>query len=213
MSREAQQEATLSPLVAPGLVAQAGPREVPRTWVTVRLRDDLSVTLRPLHAGEEEPLREVFDAMSEQSRASRYLTGMTRLVPSMLRALVDIDGHRHVGWLATVGGRPVGLARYVRLEDDPSTAEFALEVVDAQQGRGIGTALTDVISTHAVQAGVLRLRASVKHGNDASRRLMQRIGAGFVPDGQILEGCGRLRLIDPPVVDRAAVRALAVGRA
>jgi RimJ/RimL family protein N-acetyltransferase len=177
--------------------------------VPVRLRDGAVGLLRPLQAGEAAPLRAVFDGLSQGSRAARYLTGMARLVPSMEAALLDVDGERHVGWLALVGNRPVGMARYVRVDDDPATAEFAFEVVDDFQGRGLGTVLLDAVSTHAAYAGVRRLRASLHRGNTGSRRLLQRLGATFSVDDDLLLATGELRLLDPPAVDRAAVRALA----
>ena len=174
--------------------------------VPVRLRDGAAGRLRPLQPREAAPLRAVFEGLSPGSRAARYLTGMARLAPSMEAALLDVDGQRHVGWLALLGDRPVGIARYVRVDDDPATAEFAFEVVDDLQGRGLGTALLDAVSTHAEYAGVRWLRASLHRGNTGSRRLLQRLGATFTVDDDLLLATGELRLLDPAVVDRAAVR-------
>jgi RimJ/RimL family protein N-acetyltransferase len=179
-----------------------------RPAVPVRLRDGTAARLRPLGAGEAAPLRAVFDGLSPGSRAARYLTGMARLAPSMEAALVDVDGDQHVGWVALVGDRPVGIARYVRIDGDPATAELAFEVVDGCHGRGVGTALLDALSTHAAYAGVRRLRASLHRGNTTSRRLLKRLGAIFTTEDDLLLATGELRLLDPPAVDRTAVRAL-----
>lgn len=164
-------------------------------------------TLRPLRHGETEPLLAVFAGMSAASRASRYFLGMTALPSSSIAALVDVDGCGHVAWVADVDGAPVGIARYVRVA--PHTAEVAFEVVDAQQGRGLGTALLDVVTTVAAGQGVRRLRASVLPANTPSLRLVRRIGIALAYEDGVLEGEGDLRLLDPPRVDRAAVLALA----
>ncbi len=167
------------------------------------------VELRPVRRGETGPLRAVFDAMSPESRAQRYLTGMPRLPRAMLDALADVDGDSHVAWLASVEGWPVGVARYVVVA--PGVAEIALEVADAHHGRGIGTALVDALTTVASVRGIRRVRATLLSGNEPSRRLATRIGVRLEVVRTLLEGEGELRLIDPPRVDRRAVVALALG--
>jgi GNAT superfamily N-acetyltransferase len=174
---------------------------------TVRLRDGLA-ELRPLLPGEEQPLRRVFDAMTLESRASRYLTGLSQLPGPMLRALTAVDGVHHVAWLATIEGRPAGIGRYVRT--DPCTAEVAFEVVDAHHGRGLGTALVDTLTTVAAVSGIRRVTASVLPSNAASIRLLEQVGIRLRPCFGVLEGTGDLRLLDPARVDRPAVVRLAL---
>jgi len=54
------------------------------------------------------------------------------------------------------------------------------------------------------------VRALLSLDNEASRRLVTRIGVRLqVVDG-LLEGEGRLRLLDPPRIDRQSVLALAL---
>jgi RimJ/RimL family protein N-acetyltransferase len=177
--------------------------------VGLRLRDGSLAALRPLVRGETEPLLAVFEGMSETSRTLRYLTGLPRMPRQMLTTLTDVDGDRHASWLATVGGEPAGIARYVRLPGLPTTAELAFEVVDAHHGRGLGTVLLDAITTVAVARGVRRVQATLAPSNTASRRLLARIGAPARPVDGLLEADGPLQLLDPAVVDRAAVIRLA----
>src|SRR5262245_5091378 len=108
--------------------------------------------LRPLGDGEIEPLLAVFEGMSAESRYSRYFVPLERLTSSMLESLTHVDGDDHVAWLATIAGRPAGVARYIRTR--PDTAEIAFEVVDAHQRRGLGAALLDVITTAACVKGI-----------------------------------------------------------
>jgi GNAT superfamily N-acetyltransferase len=184
-------------------------RRIPRQrgQLPTLLSEGATITLRPLRRGEVEPLTTVFDGLSTASRADRYLTGLDRLTPGMVDALTDVDGARHVVWVAELGGRPVGLGRY--LLDETGTAEVAFEVVDAHQDVGIGTALVDAVTTVAAARGVRRVRAALLPSNRASRRLVTRIGVRLRPVDGLLEGEGELRLLDPPRVDRQAVVALA----
>ena len=178
--------------------------------VPVRLPGGRVVELRPLQHGERAPLLAVFEGMSSASRARRYLTGMVRLPSAMLGPLTDVDGHRHVAWLASADGRPVGIARYVL--DGVGVAEVAVEVVDDHHGLGIGSALLDAVTTVAAARSVRRVRALLTPDNEPSRRLATRIGVRLQVVGDLLEGVGQLRLLDPARVDRQAVLALA-GRA
>lgn len=179
--------------------------------VPARLADGGTAMLRPLEPGEDGPLLEVFAGLSARSRELRFLTAMTTLRPSVVRALTAVDGCRHVAWLATVAGRPAGIARYVRVGDDP--ADLAFEVVDAQQGRGLGSLLLDAVATLARANEVTRISAVVHPANGPSVHLLRRYGLVLQPSDGVLEGDAALKLPEPALVDRAAVLDLAVRRA
>lgn len=177
--------------------------------VAAVLRDGTVATLRPLQRGETAPLLTVFHGMSADSRNLRYLTGLSDLPRSILSVLSDVDGDRHVAWVAFVEGEPAGVARYVRAPGCPTTAEVAYEVVDAHHGRGLGTVLLDVVTTVAAARGVRRIQATMAPTNAASRRLVERLGVrSRVVDG-LVESEGPLRLLEPAAVDRGAVVRLA----
>jgi GNAT superfamily N-acetyltransferase len=152
----------------------------------------------------------VFAGMSMPSRAARYLTPVVRLTPSMRRALSDVDGHDHVAWVAEVGGEPAALARYVRV--GPCTVELALEVVDAQQGLGLGAAVLDAVTTVAVVRGFRRFQATLAADNHRSLRLLSELGLAPRASEGLLEGEAELRLLSRPRVDRASVARIALAR-
>ena len=179
------------------------------TAVRVPLARGGSARIRPLQHGERTPLLDVFAGLSAESRASRYLVGMPRLSETFVRRLTATDGLASVAWLATVGDRPAGIGRYVRMDEEPCTVDVALEVVDEHQGRGLGGVLLDVITTLAVANGVRRLHATLLPHNTASRRLLSRVGVPLKFEDGLLEGSAPLRLLDPPRVDRHAVVELA----
>jgi RimJ/RimL family protein N-acetyltransferase len=175
--------------------------------VVAHLRDGGVAELRPLRHGEVDVVEAVFTGMSPQSRHQRFLVPMPRLTGGARRTLAAVDGRRHVAWVALVDRRPVGLCRYAHTS--PDTAEMAFEVVDEQQGRGIGSALVDAVATVADAHDVTWVEASVTPGNRASVAVLERVGVRLHPEDGLLEGCGRLRLPYPPRVDRAAVLTLA----
>ena len=176
--------------------------------VAVRLRDGGTAELRPLGPGEVEPLQAVFDGLSPASRNDRYLVGIPRLTGSMRTALAAVDGHRHIAWLASIGGQPAGIARAIRVA--PRTAEVAFEVVDEHQGRGLGAVLLDTVTTVAAVYGIQRLQASVLPSNHRSRQLLAQVGLHLRPADGLLDADGPLRLLDPPRVDRPAIVRMAM---
>ena len=175
--------------------------------VHVRLRDGGSALLRPLVGGEVSVLETVFEGLSTRSRRQRFLVPMPRLPSSHRRALADVDGQRHVAWVALVDGGPVGICRYVTT--GPGAAELAFEVADAHQGRGIASALVDAVTTVALSRGITWMEATVEPGNFASEAVLARVGIDlFLSDG-VLEGRGELRPASPSRINRRAVLALA----
>lgn len=172
-----------------------------------RLADGSLVVLRPLRRGETQMLETVFAGLSTQSRTQRYLVLTPHLLSSTRRLLADVDGRNHVAWLALVRGCPVGICRYVRTAEDG--AEVAFEVIDAEQGRGLGSVLLDAVTTVAHSNGIEWLEAVVQPDNAASAALLARVGVTLICDDGVLEGRGRLRLMERARVDRRAVLALA----
>ena len=96
---------TAAPTTAPTTGAAVGRGVHPvHVHVHVRLRDGGSALLRPLVGGEVAVLETVFEGLSTRSRRQRFLVPMPRLPSGHRRALADVDGHRHVAWVALVDG-------------------------------------------------------------------------------------------------------------
>ena len=141
--------------------------------------------IRPLVAGERQPVLEVFSAMSGSSRAHRFLTGMVRLPESMVRALVDLEAGRHEAWVATVDGVAAGVARFVRL--DQETAEFAVAVKDDAQGRGVGRALLRTAAWGARASGIRRFRGTLATENHPMFQLLTGVDVRIQQVGHVVE--------------------------
>jgi RimJ/RimL family protein N-acetyltransferase len=140
-------------------------------------------TIREIRADDKELLAAGYARLSERSRLRRFLAPKPRLTKSDLRYLTEVDGINHFAIVATVGDDIIGVARWVRLFDDPETAEAAIVVGDAFQGRGIGKLLARELADAARARGVRRVRASILSDNPPAHALMRVIGERLTDGG------------------------------
>ncbi|HVA93258.1 MAG TPA: GNAT family N-acetyltransferase, partial [Chloroflexota bacterium] len=107
------------------------------------LRDGGQVLIRPLGPVDRPLVAAFLNRLSPESRAMRFHSGAVRVSGSTLD--LAIAGHVLV---ATHEDTIVALASYIPLRD-PATAEMAIAVADAQQGRGLGTVLFERLARDA----------------------------------------------------------------
>jgi len=175
---------------------------------THRLADGTPVRLRLLRRADREKLVAAFDRLSPESRYRRFFTAMPRLPEKLLRSLLDIDGWNHVAIGAeTVTTDPaeaegVGIARFIRLKDEPAVAEAAVTVVDHMQRRGLGKLLVSALAQAARERGITRFRAEVLRTNEAMLALLRELDetARPVVDGSL--ATYDLALPEPPAEER-----------
>ena len=60
--------------------------------------------------------------------------------------LTELDYHDHVAWGAIDGDNPIAIGRFIRFDDDPTAADFAITVFDTHQGRSIGPMLLEILA-------------------------------------------------------------------
>jgi len=120
----------------------------------------------------------VFDGLSERSRRLRYHGPKPRLAEREVDRLLDVGccGREAVAAIDLVSGDVVGIARFVRDQDDPGSAEVAFEVVDACHSSGVGRRLMDELRELARRQGIERFKAHVVPGNERALALMSRMG-------------------------------------
>jgi RimJ/RimL family protein N-acetyltransferase len=122
--------------------------------VTLRCGDVVQV--RPVQPGDAPALLRAYANLGEQSRYRRFFTVMPELPEATLKAAVEVDHTNHEALVAVPlqSDEIVGECRFVRLEDQPDTADLGVTVVDAWQGRGLGSALLARLSECALDAGI-----------------------------------------------------------
>jgi len=115
----------------------------------------------------------------EESRYRRFMGYKTRLTSRELEFFTDLDhvDHEAIGATALRTGEGLGVARYMRVRGRPDTAEAAVAVIDAWQGRGLGGVLLKRLCRRATANGIRTFRASLLTGNRSMLRLFERLGA------------------------------------
>jgi ribosomal protein S18 acetylase RimI-like enzyme len=147
----------------------------------IRLTDGTPARLRALVGTDRQVLQDIYTALSQVSRRSRFQSAPPRLTNGMLDHLVgDVDQFDHVAFLllAPAGHTaetPVGVGRIIRYAQDSSIADIALAVADDWQDRGVGSALADAL-VQCRPDGVTHLRTVVSADNTASLAILAKLG-------------------------------------
>ena len=142
-------------------------------------RDGHELELRPIRP-EDAAIEQAFvRSLSEKARYLRFMRSLDELTPEMLVRFTQIDYDREMAFIAVDHQRDrevqVGVARYTT-EPDGESAEFAVVVSDAWQGRGVGSLLMEAIIDSARQAGLRELFGEVLRHNDGMLALARRHG-------------------------------------
>lgn len=155
--------------------------EVAEGPVSTTLRDGTPVVIRMVEPDDKQAFAHGMARLSARSRYLRFHSGIKELSDKQLRYLTEVDQHDHVAWAAfTREGEDevgIGVARFVRVADEPDVAEAAITVLDEYQGRGLGTLLLGVLSAAAKRRGVRMFRSYVLGENVSMLALFDALGA------------------------------------
>lgn len=128
--------------------------------------------------------------LSDRTRQLRFAGGVNTLSDAQLDYLASLDNKDRLAWCAheESGGlnAGAGIARYVRLPDEPDVAEFAITIVDAFQGRGLGRILLGHLIESARENGIRILRGYVLPGNSAMLHLGKQFDARIEYEDSVL---------------------------
>ncbi len=182
----------------------------------ITTRDGAPLLVRSIAPDDKASLVHGFERLSPQSRYQRFLAPVKRLGERELTYLTEVDHHDHEALVGlTPEGEIVAVARYVRLEREPSVAEAAIVVLDEWQGRGVGTALLDRLAARAGEAGIGSFKAVCFAWNKDVIDLFDALGphmeVGAERDG-LVQLDVELPTSDESEALRGGLRALAAGR-
>jgi acetyltransferase len=150
----------------------------------VHIADGTRLHVRPIRPEDAELERAFVNGLSEQSRYLRFFYRLHELTPAMLARFTQVDYDREMALVAVDEGTPetpmrsfAGVARYTANADGES-AEFAIVVGDAWQGRGLAGLLMLRLIDCAKRRGLSRLEGAVLRSNSKMRKFCE--GLGFV---------------------------------
>jgi len=155
----------------PGMSAASHPQ-------VVTLRSGDVVRIRQVQPNDAPALGRAYANLGEQSRYRRFFTVMPELPEATVKAAVEVDHTDHEALIAVPleSAEIVGECRFVRFADQPDTAEAGVTVVDAWQGRGLGSALLMRLSERALELGIEYFSAEVLAENQTMLALMAALG-------------------------------------
>src|SRR5260370_6503892 len=143
------------------------------------LADGTEVVVRLLGAADKQLLADGFARLSPVSRYHRFFGHKPSLSHEELRYLTEPDGLDHfaLGAVMTPAGRVegAGVARFVRLPDQPEVAEPAVTVADSLQGRGLGRLLLGRLIAAAAERRIRLVRGPRLEENMPMRALARSV--------------------------------------
>ena len=147
---------------------------------TVHLSDGQRIHLRPMRPSDKQMLLDGFEHLSPDSRYARFMAPKSTLSERELRYLTQVDGINHfaIGAIRRhLVSKPegVGSARFVRLSDQPDTAEPAVTVLDDFHGKGLGSIMLQRLIEAAWERDVRWFCTELLADNTASRRMIESL--------------------------------------
>lgn len=166
------------------------------------LPSGIPVLVRHVGPADAPRLKDGFRLISSLARR-RHFPGddVRELGAEQLKALEQVDQKNYCIWGAMNPAKAeepgIGIARYRRIEEEPSAADVAITILDQYQGTGAGLLLHACLHYTAAHNRIRHFYYDVAGENQRFIRHLQHLGAEF--QGRVL-GMTRLRM---PVYARA----------
>ncbi len=146
------------------------------------LVDGTTICIRAIRPDDRARLLSHFQGLSTHSVLFRFHGAKRSLTEAELSNLTALDFVVHVGLVATFGEEPdqplIGVGRYIRCEGRPDAdrAEVGFAVLDAYQGKGIGTALLRHLAIIGKAHGLKEFQADVLTNNYQMIEVLEHSG-------------------------------------
>ena len=162
----------------------------------VELDDGTAVLLRLIGPEDREKLERGFEELSWESRYSRFLGPKSSLSEREIEYLVNVDQWNHIALGAMLAegereGKGIGIARSIRLHDEPRVAEAAVTIVDEFQHQGLGRMMLVRLVGAARERGIEKFRATLFAQNRAMKQLLEELG-----EAEVIERDGPVVTLD-----------------
>ena len=139
------------------------------------------ILLRLVRPEDKERLQNGFGKLSSHSRYKRFFSTKQSLTNAELDYFTELDQDEHFAFGAVElnehgdEGDGVGIARFIRLSDDATSAEVAITVIDRLQGNGIGRIMLEKLLAAAAERNVSRFRFEYLPHNRGMQKLIQSV--------------------------------------
>ncbi|HEY7824262.1 MAG TPA: GNAT family N-acetyltransferase, partial [Acidimicrobiia bacterium] len=142
----------------------------------VVLRDGGGARIRPIRPEDGELVKAFFERLGPESRYYRFFQVKHTLEDSEIEHFTNVDYDNRMALVAMHEGEMIGVGRYDRESGHTDRAEVAFAVVDDHQGRGLGTRLLELLTSHARSHGIKGFRAFVLGENRQMMRVFRNSG-------------------------------------
>lgn len=167
----------------------------------VMLPGGATVLVRHVHKADAPRLQEGFRMLSALARRKHFPGEVQELGAEQLKLLEQVDQRNYVLWGAMNPARTdepgIGVARYRRIEHEPTAADVVITILDKYQGTGAGLLLHACLHVTARDNGIRHFYYDVGSENERFIKHLKNLGAEHV--GRVV-GVTRLKL---PVYTRA----------
>jgi RimJ/RimL family protein N-acetyltransferase len=166
----------------------------------VRLRDGTKAVILPFRPVPRAAIEKAYDELSPESRFHRFLSSAPHLTDSMFHHLVEeVDGVDHIALLLVLEPDEgpesiIGVARIIRYQEEPTSADVAVTIRDKWHGQGAATALLAALMRQR-PAGVTRIVTVVSADNIAGLAMLRRLGPCVVTPA----GHGTVKVVVDPL--------------
>lgn len=166
---------------------------------TVVLKDGREAIIRPIIPADRLLLEKAWLKLSQDTIRKRFLAAKKGMSSLELDNLTVLDHINHCAYGVTteneLGEREgIGVARFVRDENNSSLAEFAIVIVDQYQALGVGTLLMTELLYEARKKGISQLTGKMDVSNVPMKKLLKKWPYfSFVQDSPgVLQVLGKL---------------------
>ena len=144
---------------------------------TYAVKGDLSIRFRAIKPSDEEGMRHLFYRFSDETVYNRYFHSVSSMPHAKMQEYVNIDYSRVMSVVALTGepdqATIIAEARFVK-DEQSSYGDLAFVVDEKYHGRGIATALYEMLIRLAIERGLKGFTAEVLQANKKMMKIFEK---------------------------------------